>query len=266
MNESEPPPPASPRTLPRVIDVGPTAQPLIAGALAWIVTVAPVGYAKHAPFSAGLFATLALLALLRGAVTEWMQRREPTPSRGTDRNRMVTLVSFALLSTIAWLCDSDALSPIRMSAARGVAGVLGWLLFAFACAAPAVEPPGETVRVEAGPRARGRVARGDAIFVGVTALLAVLLQAVGWTVAAPERAVLVRLVTVVSAVALLGAVGVITSSRHGLTPLGPRGREAPADLRRRGGKSKRRVPLGSLFVLVLVLAAGVLYAAISGGD
>ncbi|HSQ67414.1 MAG TPA: hypothetical protein VLM85_29570 [Polyangiaceae bacterium] len=253
------------RPLSRMLDAGPAAQPLVAGLLAWIVTVAPVGYAKHAPWGAALFASLALLALGRGAVAEWLLRRTAAPAphaaASVDRNRIVTLVTFALASTVTWLCDTDALTPIRFSAARGVAGVLGWLLFAFACSAPAVEGPrpgvAGAVRVEVGPRARGRVARGDAIFVGVATLLAALLQVIGWTVASPERAVLVRLVTVTSAVVLLGAASVLLSARHGA-------REASPDPKRRAA-TRRRVPLGWLVALALMLAAGVLYALMPGG-
>jgi len=67
-------------------------------------------------------------------------------------------------------------------------------------------------------------------------------------------------VTVVSAVALLGAVGVLTSARHGA-------REAQPDPKRRAAaKPARRVPLGWLVALALLLAAGVLYALLPAGD
>ena len=62
---------------------------------------------------------------------------------------------------------------------------------------------------------RGASSRaGTASYVAVGVVLALAMQAVGWGVAAPERAVLVRLVTVVCGIAVLGATTSIALARH----------------------------------------------------
>ena len=151
----------------RVLELGPTAQPTVAGFYAWAVTVAPVAFGGRGPRGAGgaaaiVFAMLALLALVLGAAADVLLRQRGR-TQSLERWRTLSLFSFTVASLVTWICDTDALSPVRLSAARGVAGMLGWALFAFAFAAPVVEPVAEPARVVAGARARGTVERGDAI-------------------------------------------------------------------------------------------------------
>ncbi len=242
-------------SLRRVFELGPTGQPVVAGVYAWAVTVAPVGFGKHGPqgaqnWAATIFATLAFVALVRGAVSEALQKED---LKAVERTRTLTLFSFAAASLVTWICDDDALSPVGLSAVRGVAGMIGWALFAYACAAPVVEPVPIPARVEAGARARGRIEKGDAWFVGIAVLLALGLQVFGWTVDVPERAMLVRVTTLGAGVLLLGGVGSFVSTRHGARP-------PPAPLRARMRLIARLpLPLGWVVALVLLLAAGLLY-------
>lgn len=130
--------------------------------------------------------------------------------------------------------------------------MLGWALFAYACAAPVVEPVPEPARIEAGVRARGRVERYDAIFVGVVCVLALGLQLVGWNVQSPERAILVRVTTLGAGILLLGGIGNFVAARHGAQKeQNPRARIKP---------SPPPLPLGWVIALALLVAAGVLYA------
>ncbi len=242
----------------KLIELGPTAQPIVAGVYAWAVTVAPVGYAKHGPrgaheWPAAVFATLALGALGAAIAAEIKLRERPDAARARDLWRTILLLAFAGASLVTWICDTDALSPVRLSAARGIAGMLGWGLFAFSFAAPVVEPVAASpARVTAGARARGRVARGDAIFVAIACAAVLALQLVGWNVQAPERAILVRLTTLGAGILVLGAVGTYLSTRHGaLKDASPRARaRAP----------RPPLPLGWVFALLVLLVAGLFYA------
>lgn len=241
----------------KLLELGPATQPVVAGLYAWAVTVAPA-YGRHGPLGtqnwpASLAATLALLVLVYGLAMETVRAERPELRQ---QSRTFTLAVFCAASVVTWFADQDALAPARMSAARGVAGMVGWGLFAYACAAPVVEAPDSLhpVRIEAGPQARGRVASGDAFFVLGAALLAFLLQLVGWTVEVPERAMLVRVVALTGGVVLLGLAGSFVAMRHGSSPLAaaaPKGRVRVV--------SRPPLPFGWLIALLLLLAAGILY-------
>lgn len=240
----------------KVLELGPTAQPVVAGLYAWAVTVAPVGYGRHGPagtqnWPATIFATLAFAALVRGAIADVRLQRPDVGAR--ERSRTATLLSFSAASLVTWICNDEALSPLHLSAARGVAGMVGWALLAYACAAPVVELPPEPARVEAGAQARGRIEKGDAIFVAAAVAVALALQVFGWSVEVPERAMLVRATTLGAGVLVLGAVGAFVATRH-------RARREPQPLHARVRlPAQKPLPVGWVVALVLLLAAGALY-------
>ncbi len=245
----------------RAFELGPAAQSIVAGAYAWAVTVAPVGFGRHGSSSqnwpATVTAMLALGALVRGAIAEARKKsaaRADAPDRIAE-SRTLTLFSFSAMSLITWILDDGALSPVHLGASRGVAGMIGWALFAYACSAPVVEPVtfgGPPARIEAGGRARGRVRKGDSLIVFGGVVLAGALQLIGWSVTSPERAILVRVTTLGVAVLFLGGVGAFVSSRHGVEePRNPRARVR--------SKGQRPLPLGWVVAVVLLLAAGILY-------
>jgi hypothetical protein len=250
------------RALERGLDWGPTAQSIVAGVYAWAVTVAPVGYGRHGGtqnWPATIFATLAFVALLRGAIVELVTKKDAKDAATRiAQSRTLTLFSFSAMSLVTWILDDGELSPVHLGIARGMAGMLGWALFAYACSAPVVEPVttapnGHAVRVEAGGRARGRVERGDALFVLGGAVLALALQLVGWNVTSTTRAIFVRVTTLGAAVMLLGGIGAYVSTRHGEEP---REKNLRARVRIKG---QRPLPLGWVIALLLLLAAGILY-------
>ncbi len=245
----------------KILELGPTAQPVVAGVYAWAVTVAPVGYGKHGSlgtqnWAATVFASLAFVALVRGAVREALLQQDPNARSAMERSRTLTLFSFSAASLVTWICDDDALSTVRLSAARGVAGMVGWALFAYACAAPVVELVPEPARVEAGARARGRIEKGDAVFVGIAFVLAFGLQLLGWSVDVPERAMLVRLTTLGAGVLILGGIGSFVSARHGAR-LEPSPQAVVGRARVR--MARPALPLGWVVALVMLLAAGIFY-------
>jgi uncharacterized membrane protein YhaH (DUF805 family) len=91
---------------------------------------------------------------------------------------------------------------------------------------------------------RSELPRGDGIYVGVGVVLALLMQGIGWGVATPERAVLVRLVTVVCGIAVIGGTTSIALARHGTRVRASR-------------KIKLRRALPWLVMLAMVALAGV---------
>src|SRR5205085_5271163 len=61
---------------------------------------------------------------------------------------------------------------------------------------------------------RSELPRGDGAYVAAGIILALGMQVVGWGIAVPERAVLVRLVTVACGIAVVGATTSIALARH----------------------------------------------------
>lgn len=224
--------PSSP--LVRLVELGAATQVLVPGLYAWAITVAPAGFGHGAPWYGGLFAILALLALPGGLAVERLQGR-------TEAVHPAVVWVFALASGATWASNIDALTPTRLGLARGLAGTIGWGLFALACAAPPVVPVGDA-RVETGFKSRGTLARGDAIFVGAGALLALALQGIGWEVGVPERAILVRLVTLACGIAIVSVASAVALARHG-----------------RRGAVAGRLRFRWLVLLAVLLTAGVLW-------
>jgi hypothetical protein len=200
-------------------ELGPAMQAAVPGLYAWAVTVAPAAFGHGAkPWSlVGAFGGLAALAA--GFVLE---RRGPAPGEGAGprpRSAVHPVVpwAFVLASALAWAGAPDALSTTRLGSIRGIAGAIGWALFALACAAPPVvsSDGGPFARTESGPKARHHLARGDAIYVGLAAVVAFGLELVGWDVVVPERAVLLRLVTLGAGIGVVSAASAVALARHG---------------------------------------------------
>ncbi|HEY8079940.1 MAG TPA: hypothetical protein VIF62_37670, partial [Labilithrix sp.] len=168
---------------------------------------------------------------------------------GVTWARIWSVWGFVLSSAIVWALVPGALSSARVDAIRGVLGMIGWALFAFASAGPSLRPtPDSAGRVLAGPtlKPRSDLPRGDGAYVLAGCILALAMQVVGWGIAVPERAVLVRLVTVVCGVAVLGATTQIALARHAA--------RAPANASLR---FKRALPWLVLLVMCVVSGAAM---------
>lgn len=182
----------------------------------------------------------AVLALIGGVFGE---------RRWDGRARTVSLWGFVLASALAWSAAPSALGPLRIDAPRGVAGMIGWALFAFASAAPALQGQREAERIVEGIELvpRRALAPGDAAYVAAGALIAAGLQLVGWRVASAERALLVHFVALAAGLAVIGAATQVALARHSVRV-------------KRSRSWRLRRAMAVLVVLGLLGLSGVLFA------
>jgi hypothetical protein len=224
----------------RLSAVGAAAQAFVPGVYAWGVTVAPAAWSRGAPVLAKLAAVTALVALFGGVLGERLWH---------GWARVVSLWGFVLASALAWSAAPAALGPLRIDSPRGVAGMIGWALFAFASAAPALQGRREEERLVEGSELTPRktLARGDAAYVTGGAVIAAALQLIGWRAATAERALLVRFVALAAGLAVIGAATEISLARHA------------ARVKRSSGHRMRR-SMAVLVALALLGLTGVLFA------
>lgn len=193
--------------LERLSALGAAAQATVPGVYAWGVTVAPAAWAHGSSAVAKVASILALVALGAGVAGE---------RRWGDAARIASLWGFVLSCALAWSAAPAAFAPMRIDAQRGVAGMIGWGLFALASAAPALQGRREEERVvdELPLRPRKGLARGDALYLAFGAVAAGALQLFGWHVATPERALLVRFVGLAAGLGIVGATTEVALARH----------------------------------------------------
>jgi hypothetical protein len=214
------------------------AQTSVPAIYAWGVTVAPCAWSRGAPLLAKVAAAAALVAVAVAVAGE---------RRWGARARIPALWGFVLASAVAWSAAPFALGPLRVDAPRAMAGMLGWAVFAFTLAAPALDartaPPSEEEPAEPEPALVPRrvLARGDGLYVAGGALFATLLQTIGWQVATAERAILVRVVSLAAGIAVLAGSTQVALARHAT-----RVQDVPARRLRRA-----MAPLVALGVLAL---------------
>jgi hypothetical protein len=192
------------RAFDRLAAMNAATQTALAGVYAWGVTVAPAALSRGAPPVAKVAMTLALAALGANFAAQ----------RYGERARRVGLWGFVLSCAGVWSAVPGALSVLRVDVVRGIAGMLGWALFALVSAAPArpaIDVPLAALRSFP---PRQELAPGDRLYVATGALVAAALQLVGWRVVSPERALLVRCVVVASGLALIGASVELALARH----------------------------------------------------
>jgi hypothetical protein len=200
---------AAVRILDRISSMGAAAQAFIPGAYAWGVTVLPAALSRSGSIISKVAAFVALAALAFGVQFERHR------GWGT-RARFVSFWGFVLASAITWAATPTALLPLRIDAPRGIAGMLGWALYALVSAAPALGGRREAERVvdEDPLPARRRLSGGDMAYVVVASVVAAALQLVGWRVGGAERALLVRFISLAAGVAVVGAATQIALARH----------------------------------------------------
>jgi hypothetical protein len=187
--------------------MGSAAQASVPGAYAWAATVAPAAWSR----GGGLLAKGAALSALMTLAAGWIGER-----KWGGRARIASLWGFVLASAVTWSAAPTALAPLRIDAPRGIAGMLGWALFALALAAPSLEVPVAPALVAEGAPLvpRRRLARGDAAYLAFAAVVAVSMQFIGWRVAGAERALLVRFVALGAGLAVIDAAATIALARH----------------------------------------------------
>jgi hypothetical protein len=207
-------------------ELGAAAQAAVPGFYAWGVTIMPAAWSRGAPVLAKLSAIAGVIALVGFVLAE--------PRLGW-RARIGGVWSLLAAGVVTWAAAPSALSAFHLDAVHGIAGMFGWGLFAYASAGPAIRrtPSAEAALAVVGapgaagapggagaaaaaapPRGRLRLRRGDHAYIGAALLVATLLQTVGWSVVVPERALFVRLVTLMAAIALLGASAELATARY----------------------------------------------------
>ncbi len=206
-------------------ELGAAAQAAVPGFYAWGVTIMPAAWSRGAPVLAKVSAIAGVIALVGFVLAE--------PRLGW-RARIGGVWALLAAGVVTWAAAPSALSAFHLDAVHGIAGMFGWGLFAYASAGPAIRrtPSAETALALAGapggpgaiggvgaaaaapPRTRLRLRRGDHAYIGAALLVATLLQTVGWSVIVPERALFVRLVTLMAAIALLGASAELATARY----------------------------------------------------
>ncbi|MDF2693362.1 MAG: hypothetical protein K0S65_1745 [Labilithrix sp.] len=257
--------------LERIASVGASAQAAIPGLYAWAITVAPAAWSRGAPLLAKIAAIVGVLALVTAPLVEGTGTNESSdPSSTSDKAtppaamkpsplsvvrswtgptwaRAWSVWGFVLSSAMVWALAPAALSSARLDGVRGALGMVGWALFAFASAGPALRSdPNLAGRIVASTslKPRSELPRGDGLYVAVGVALALTMQGFGWGVPVPERAVLVRLVTVVCGIAVLGGTTSIALARHSA--------RVPAS-----GRIRMRRALPWLVMLALVAVSGI---------
>jgi hypothetical protein len=219
-----------------IADFGAAGQAVVPGVYAWAVTVAPAAWSRGGNIGVKMAALLAVASLLT-TLTKWK-----------TGSGSVAMALFVIACCVVWIFVPAAMTPAHLHPARGIAGMIGWGVFAFAAAAPSLGPQRVGDTPEGGLKPRIPLSRGDGLYLGIGVVLAVALQFVGWSITVAERGVFVRLVTVASGVAIIGVATALTTSRHNL------GGAARPSL----GKSLRRASLFICAVILLVIA-GILF-------
>jgi hypothetical protein len=184
--------------------LGASDQLAIVGAYAWLVTVAPAAWAREAP---GIAKVVAIVGLALLFVAPLVERRIAEQGRKLESGssahelfrrrvkglRSVSVWGLAATSGTVWLLAGARASTF--DDVRGVFGMLGWALIAFAAAGPALESiPSTAVPLPAANGSRNLPSRAVTAVIAVSGLIAGGVQAMGWRAESSEAAVLVRLV------------------------------------------------------------------------
>jgi hypothetical protein len=218
---------------------GVATQGTVPGAYAWAITVAPAGWSSGASAVAMSVTALGLGSLIAGPLVE---RKSPLAAQ-------LVVGWGVVLSAVATWVLSPAASLESVDAARGIAGMLGWGLFAFAIASPARAPVSTlATTARASRRAGSRVF--DRVVLSSAIACAVALEVPGWRMADRERGLLVRLVAVAGGLGIMTAAGAVVVGHR------PRQREGASV------RLPRMRPASVVWVAAgcLLMGAGAAYA------
>ena len=222
--------------------LGPATQAAVPGGYAWAVTVAPVGFGSGAGILPAVSATLGLASLLVGGGVVWQR-----PAVGR------VLVGWGLVASAAltWAVAPES-RVLAFDATRGIAGMLGWALFAFAIASPARQGDVSTLLVAKRAtrhRTLGRNVDRAVLLAAIVSTAA--LEVPGWRVEQRDRALLLRLVALAGGLGLVTAAGAILVRHHTHHTL--------ADDKRRRRRRLRRSEVAWVATACLLVGAGVTF-------
>jgi nitrate reductase NapE component len=185
---------------------GRALPPIVAGALSWALTVAPVGFGRGRGALSMLAATVALAAALSGPL---LLARRPRISRH------VGISIFAFASLAAWLANSAALHPLRLEPSRGAFGAIAWGVFAvswsdrWGAASRAAAPEREWAQLSA--RATLAPLSAPIVAIGVAAGLGYIVFA--FQVRDPDRALLAQAAALLAGVVVASAAATVATAR-----------------------------------------------------
>jgi hypothetical protein len=188
------------------LSTGRAPPTMLAAAVAWGTTLAPVGFARSSAPVTLIASICALLAGLGG----------PLLARGNPRaGRHLGISMFAALAVITWLGGDATLHPLRLDSVRGVFGAVAWGVFALSWSE---RWGGRPAAVPADPEAplllpRAALPFGAVPITTLSVALAVAYLAVAFLVREPERALAAQAGALACSVALVTAAGVVATGR-----------------------------------------------------
>jgi hypothetical protein len=182
-----------------------TLPMLLAGLLAWAITVAPAAFAHGSGLRSAALGALDLGAAVCGPALVAARPR---------LGRHVGITAFVALATLAWLSSSLAIHPQRLDPIRGVFGALAWGVFALSWSERwAKSAPLPADADAAALQARARLPRLAVPIASAGVGAAVVLIALAWRIADPDRALVAHAVAVAAAVGVISSAATVATSR-----------------------------------------------------
>jgi hypothetical protein len=198
--------PAKAQRLAQEIREGRRAPTMVAGLIAWSITVAPVGFGRGGTALAGFLAVLSLAAGLGGPILLLTRPR---------LGRHVGISLFVGFAMAAWLVNGGAIHPLRLEPIRGAFGAIAWGVFAVSwsdrwspralVAPPDPEAPALLARTTLAPLA------APIAGVGVAAGVGYLIFA--FQIRDPDRALLAQALALVCAVVVVSTAATVATIR-----------------------------------------------------
>lgn len=186
--------------------VGRAPPTLVAGFIAWAITVAPAGFARGAGFLPGALAVLSFFSGVAGSILLAIRPRI---------GRHVGISLFVGFAVATWLSNTAAIHPLRLEPIRGAFGAIAWGVFAVSWSdrwgskaepvPPDPEAPALLTRATLAPLAVPLTA------VGIAAGVGYLVYA--FSVRDPDRALLAQAGAIGCAVAVVSAAGTVATLR-----------------------------------------------------
>jgi hypothetical protein len=170
---------------------------LVPGLYAWGVTVAWPASHRYAPLGSRIFALVAVVALVAGAVL-----RASSPALA----RIIGIWVFVGSCVTAWALVGSPVQPAQLDPVQGLLGAVGWALFAIGWAGQKKIAPGpvELAPVASQPAVpRKKLSRASIFALSAVALFAAVPMALAWWVESVERALLAHAVSLAAAIALV---------------------------------------------------------------
>jgi hypothetical protein len=218
---------------------------LVPGLYAWGVTVAWPVSNRFASLGSRIFALVAVVALVAGAVL-----RASSPALA----RIIGIWFFLASCVAAWALVGSSILPTQLDPVQGLLGSVGWALFAMGWAGQKKIPPGpvEPTPVATQPAVpRKKLPRRSVFMLSAVAVAAAVPMALAWWVTSVERALLAHAVSLAAAIALVAFAADIFD---------PRTRQAGRALALVRPERRLATAAPALVALVAVILAGAAYS------